>query len=41
MEPHESVDTHTHKEYCIKIHKRIALEHKDINEDQEPTKEYS
>ena len=39
MKPHESVDTHTH--ICIKIHKVIALEHKEINEDHEPTNEYS
>ena len=33
------VSTHTH--ICIKIHKVIALEHKEMNEDHEPTKEYS
>ena len=33
------VSTHTH--ICIKINKVIALEHKEMNEDHEPTKEYS
>ena len=37
MESHESVDTHI----CIKIHKRKALEHKEMNEDHIPTNEYS
>ena len=41
MEPHESVDTHTHMNIYIKMHKRIALEHKEISEDHEPTNEYS
>ena len=36
---HMKVSTHTH--ICIKIHKVIALEHKEMNEDHEPTKEYS
>jgi len=33
------VSTHTH--FCIKIRKVIALEHKEMKEDHEPTKEYS
>ena len=38
MEPYESIDTHMN---IIKMHKRIALEHKEMNEDHEPTNEYS
>ena len=35
------VSTHTHMNIYIKMHKRKALEHKEISENHEPTIEYS